>query len=288
MRIAIPNKGRLQQPSIDLIQAAGIKPLSIDERALVIPTNWKDVEIIMVRPEDIPYIVENGGALLGITGHDYVVESGANVEEALHLDFGKAKLVFAVPQSMNINSVDELAKRGNEIRIATKYFNIASRYIKEKNLKAKIIRINGAAEVMPYLGVADAIIDVMSSGTTLRLHGLKPIDVILETQAVVIARKGFEKDEEYNKAKLVITLLRSVIEGRNKKMLFMNVPNENLDRVLKVLPAMLAPAVTKLSRSDAWEVITVVNEDSLPEVVSKALEAGARDIVVVDIEKVIK
>ena len=288
MRIAIPNKGRLQQPSIELIQAAGIKPLSIDERALVIPTNWKDVEIIMVRPEDIPYIVENGGALLGITGHDYVVESGANVEEVLHLDFGKAKLVFAVPQSMNINSVDELAKRANEIRIATKYFNIASRYIKEKNLKAKIIRINGAAEVMPYLGVADAIIDVMSSGTTLRLHGLKPIDVILETQAVVIARKGFEKDEECNKAKLVITLLRSVIEGRNKKMLFMNVPNENLDRVLKVLPAMLAPAVTKLSRSDAWEVITVVNEDSLPEVVSKALEAGARDIVVVDIEKVIK
>ncbi|MDK6028378.1 ATP phosphoribosyltransferase [Ignisphaera sp. 4213-co] len=288
MRIAIPNKGRLQQPTIELLSAAGIKLFSVDERALIVSTNWKDVEVIMVRPEDIPYIIEGGGASLGITGHDYVVESGAEVEEVLKLDFGKAKIVFAVPQTLGIKSVEELAKSGKEVRIATKYYNIALKYVRSRNLRAKIVKISGAAEVMPYLGAADAVIDVMSTGTTLKIHGLEPIDTVLETQAVVVARKDWILSKDANLIKIVITMLKGVIEGRNKKMLFMNVPSESLDKVLETLPAMLAPAVTRLSKGDAWEVITVVDEDSIPEVVSKVLELGARDIVVVDIEKVIK
>ncbi|MEL9939966.1 MAG: ATP phosphoribosyltransferase [Ignisphaera sp.] len=288
MRIAIPNKGRLQQPVIELLNAAGIKLLSADERALIVPTNWKNVEVIMVRPEDIPYIIEGGGASIGITGHDYVVESGVEVDEVLELDFGKAKIVFAVPRSWGVESVEDIAKSGREIRIATKYYNIALRYANSKNLKARIVKISGAAEVMPYLGAADAVIDVMSTGTTLRIHGLEPIDVVLETQAVVIARRDWKSSKDADMIKLVVTLFRGVIEGKNKKMLFMNVPDESLDKVLKVLPAMLAPAVTRLSKGNVWEVITVVNEDEIPEVVSKVLDLGARDIVVVDIEKVIR
>lgn len=288
MRIAIPNKGRLQQPVIELLNAAGIKLLSADERALIVPTNWKNVEVIMVRPEDIPYIIEGGGASIGITGHDYVVESGVEVDEVLGLDFGKARIVFAVPQSWGVESVEDIAKSGREIRIATKYYNIALRYANSKNLKARIVKISGAAEVMPYLGAADAVIDVMSTGTTLRIHGLEPIDVVLETQAVVIARRDWKSSKDADMIKLIVTLFKGVIEGKNKKMLFMNVPDESLDKVLKVLPAMLAPAVTRLSKGNVWEVITVVNEDEIPEVVSKVLDLGARDIVVVDIEKVIR
>ncbi|MEM0048047.1 MAG: ATP phosphoribosyltransferase, partial [Ignisphaera sp.] len=179
-------------------------------------------------------------------------------------------------------------KSGREIRIATKYYNIALRYANSKNLKARIVKISGAAEVMPYLGAADAVIDVMSTGTTLRIHGLEPIDVVLETQAVVIARRDWKSSKDADMIKLVVTLFRGVIEGKNKKMLFMNVPDESLDKVLRVLPAMLAPAVTRLSKGNVWEVITVVNEDEIPEVVSKVLDLGARDIVVVDIEKVIR
>ena len=288
MRIAIPNKGRLQQPAIELLNATGIKLLSTDERALIVQTSWSDVEVVMVRPEDIPYLVESGGALLGITGYDYVVESGAEVELVQPLDFGKASIVFAVPRSWGIASVEELNKIGREVRVATKYYNIASNYIRQRCIRARIIKVSGATEVMPYLGAADAVIDVISTGTTLRIHGLEPIDTIMETRAYVIAKKDWRKDAEADIARLVLTMIRGVIEGKNKKMLFMNVPEESLHQVLRVLPAMLAPAVTKLSTGNAWEVLTVVNEEELPKVIAKALEAGARDIVVVDIEKVIK
>jgi ATP phosphoribosyltransferase len=288
MRIAIPNKGRLQQPAIELLNAAGIKLLSTDERALIIQTNWSEVEVVMARPEDIPYLVESGGALLGITGYDYVIESGADVELVQPLDFGKAKIVFAVPRSWGVISVEELNRIGREIKIATKYYSIASSYIRRRGIKARLIKVSGATEVMPYLGAVDAVIDVASTGTTLKIHGLEPIDVVMETQAFVIAKRGWEKEAEASTANLVLTMARGVIEGKNKKMLFMNVPDDKLQHVLKVLPAMLAPAVTRLSSGNAWEVLTVVDEDSLPKIIAKALEAGAKDIVVVDIEKVIK
>lgn len=288
MRIAIPNKGRLQQPTLTLLQLAGIKPTAIDERALILSTNWEEVELVMVRPEDIPYIVESGGADIGITGHDYVVESGANINEIMPLDFGNAFIVFAVPRSWSMGNVAELNTIGREIRIATKYYNIALDYIAQKNLKAKIVRISGAAEVMPYLGAADAVIDVMSTGTTLRVHGLEPLDIIMKTYAVLIASREWMRSSEADKIELVITMIKGVLAAKDKKMLFMNVPDNALQNVLSTLPAMLAPAVTKLSRSDAWEVITVVDGDLLPMIIAKAKVAGARDIVVVDIEKVIR
>ena len=285
MKIAIPNKGRLQEPSLKHLQAIGIKPKVFDERALVIPTNWSNVELVAVRTEDIPYIVESGGAELGITGHDYVVESEADVEELVKLDFGEASIVFAVPSGWNVREVSQI--RDRSIRIATKYYNIASRYIREQNLKAKIVRVSGAAEVMPYLGAADAVIDVASSGTTLRIHGLEPIDTVLHTYATLIAGKNWQKSRYAEMIKLIVTLVQGVINAKGKKMVFMNVPNDRLSDVLSVLPAMLAPAVTKLSKADAWEVITVVNEDDIPIVITKAISKGARDIVILDIEKVI-
>lgn len=285
MRIAIPNKGRLQEPAIQLLQSIGIKPKVFDERALVIPTNWSNIELVAVRTEDIPYIVESSGAELGITGHDYVIESEADVEEVLRLDFGEANIVFAVPVGWNIRDVSQV--RNRFLRIATKYYNIALKYVKEKNLKAKIIKISGAAEVMPYLGAADAVIDVSSSGTTLKIHGLEPIDIVLQTYAVVIAGKQWKNSQYSDLIKLIVLLMQGVINAKEKKMVFMNVPSDKLDEVLSVLPAMLAPAVTKLSRVNAWEVVTVVNENDIPSVVAKAIEKGARDIVIVDIEKVI-
>ncbi|MEM0505075.1 MAG: ATP phosphoribosyltransferase [Sulfolobales archaeon] len=285
MRIAIPNKGRLQQPTINLLQLAGVKPLSMDERALVVPTSWNNVELIMVRPEDIPYVVESGGADLGITGHDYVVESNTSVTELLRLDFGYAKIVLAVPQSWNVKSVDELPQ---DIRIATKYYNIAMNYLRSKKLRARLIRISGAAEVMPYLGAADAVIDVTSTGTTLKLHGLKILDVIMETYATLIAPKDWMRSPTAEELNLVVTMIKGVVAAKGKKLVFMNVPDDKLANILSVLPAMLAPAITKLSRHDVWEVITVVSDDVLPEVVAKVKAYGGKDLVIVDIEKVIE
>ncbi|MCS7111122.1 MAG: ATP phosphoribosyltransferase [Ignisphaera sp.] len=288
MKIAIPNKGRLQQPAIDLLQMAGIRLATVDEKALILPTNWNGVEIVMIRPEDIPYIIESGGADLGITGHDFVIESGAEVEELLQLGFGKARIVFAVPKAWNVSSVEDVLKIKSEIRIATRYYNIARNYTSMRGIKAKIVRIGGAAEVMPYLGAADAVIDVMSTGTTLRIHGLEPIDTITETCAVLIASKRWRENSNLDKIELMVTMVKGVLSAKGRKMLFMNVPDKVLNNVLSNLPAMLAPAIARLSKSDAWEVITVVDEDELPEIILRAKVNGARDIVVIDIEKVIK
>ncbi|WP_338600556.1 ATP phosphoribosyltransferase [Sulfolobus tengchongensis] len=286
MKIAIPNKGRLQQPTLQFLQSVGIKSLASDDRALIVPTSWEGVQLVMIRTEDIPNIVESGAAELGITGHDYVIESNADVEELIKLDFGKSKIVLAIPQNWSINSVEEL--KGKEIRIATKYYNIAREYVTKKELNAKIVKISGAAEVMPSLGASDAIIDVMSTGTTLKLHGLKPIDNVMESYAVVIGNRNWIKSDEADKINLLLTMMKGALAAKGKKMIFMNVPDSKLDEVINSLPAMLAPAITRLSRSDVWEVITVADEDILPEIIAKVKAAGARDIVVVDIEKVVK
>jgi ATP phosphoribosyltransferase len=256
-----------------------------EDRALIVPTNWENVQLVLVRTEDIPSIVEAGAADLGITGYDYVLESKSNVEIMLHLDFGRAKIVLAVPQEWDVRSPEDIK---GEVRIATKYVNIASDYIAKKGIRAKLVKISGAAEAMPSLGAADAIIDVMSTGTTLKLHGLKPLDVVLETQAVVIAREDWLSSPEAETINMIATLMKGTLAGRNKKMLFMNVPDDKLNDVLRVLPAMKAPTVTKLAGGDAWEVITVVDESELAKVVFSARAAGASDIVVVDIEKVIR
>ncbi|MCI2414400.1 MAG: ATP phosphoribosyltransferase [Candidatus Aramenus sp.] len=285
MKIAVPNKGRLQQPALQLLSSVGIKPLSSDERALILPTSWEGVQLVLTRTEDIPSLVENGAAEVGITGIDYVVESRADVEELIKLDFGRARISLAVPSSWGIDDSSQLKR---EIRIATKYYNIAQDYVRRKGINAKIIKISGAAEVMPSLGAADAIIDVVSTGTTLKLHGLKEIDKIMDTYAVVIGNKYWMKGEEAERINLVLTMIKGALNARGKKMVFMNVSDKDLERVINALPAMLAPAVSKLSRSDAWEVITVVEEEYLPEVIAKAASAGARDIVVVGIEKVIR
>ncbi|ARM76295.1 ATP phosphoribosyltransferase [Acidianus manzaensis] len=286
MKIAIPNKGRLQQPVLQFLSSVGIKPLASDERALILPTSWDGVQLVMMRTEDIPNLVEAGASDIGITGHDYVVESEAEVEELVKLDFGKAKIVLAVPQSWQISSISEL--RGKEIRIATKYYNIAKYYLEKNDIKAKIVKISGAAEVMPSLGAADAIIDVVSTGTTLKLHGLKPLDDVIESYGVVIGNKYWMKTEEAERINLVLTMMKGVMSARGKKMIFMNVEDRYLDNVLSSLPAMLSPAISRLSKSDAWEVVTVAEESQLPEVIAKAKAAGAKDIVVLNIEKVVK
>ncbi|EZQ11026.1 MULTISPECIES: ATP phosphoribosyltransferase [Acidianus] len=287
MKIAIPNKGRLQQPTLQFLSQTGIKPLASDERALIIPTSWEGVQLVLMRTEDIPSLVEAGAAEIGFSGHDYVVESQADVEEIIKLDYGKAKISFATPQSWKISSVNDI--RGLDgIRIATKYYNIAKEFLDKNEIKAKIVKVSGAAEVMPSLGACDAIIDVVSTGTTLKLHGLRPIVDVMETYGVVIASRSWIKSEEAEKINLILTMMKGVISAKGKKMVFMNVDDSKLENVISSLPAMLSPAISKLGKNNAWEVITVAEENQLPEVIAKAKTAGAKDIVVVNIEKVVK
>lgn len=281
MLLAVPSKGRLQDPALRLLEAVGIRALASDERALVIPTTWRDVNLIRARPEDIPYIVESGRVWAGITGHDYVVESGSNVVEALELGFGRGRLVVAVPKSTGITSIEQLPPGA---RVATKFVNIAYNYFGELGKRVRVVKVTGSVEVLPQLGIADAILDVMATGTTLEVHGLVPIAVVLETSARLIVHPDYV---DHELTKKLVTFIEGYYSAQGKKMIFLNVPASKLEAVLAVLPAMEAPSVTKLAKGDSYEVFSVVPEEALPDLVMKLKNAGAKDIVVTSIEKLI-
>ncbi|GGI85450.1 ATP phosphoribosyltransferase [Vulcanisaeta souniana JCM 11219] len=271
------------QPTLKLLEEVGIKAQFYDERALMLPTNWPGLNIIRVRPEDIPYIVESGAAVMGITGLDYVVESQSKIEVVERLGFGGGRIVIAVPSSSSINDVNGIR---DGMRIATKYVNLARNYFEGLSKKVKIVKISGSAEIMPSLGVADAIVDVMSTGTTLRLHGLKPIGVIMETEAALIAN-GSRRNGCNDVMERFLVLLHGVKSSTNRKLILMNVPTEKLASVLSVLPSMEGPTVADIANKPFKEVISVVPENELPSLLVRLRNAGAKDILVMSIEKVI-
>ncbi len=282
MRIAVPSKGRLKDITINLLEEAGLAPVYKDARALIVPSLKEGIEIVYARPEDIPWIVSSGAAELGITGHDYVLEAEVNVKELVDLGYGKSRLVLAVPEKSGIEKPEELPEG---IRIATKFVNLAKRYMTEKGIKGKIVRISGSAEVMPGIGAADAIIDISSTGTTLKLHGLKPIDTILKSSARLIANENVVNNNNVQEVKLMI---ESVIRARKKKLIMMNVPKDKLESVINVLPSMSGPTISEVEGPEPlMEVIVAVDEEDVPRVIVKAKELGAKDILVLNIERII-
>ncbi len=285
VRLAVPSKGRLRDPVLRLLAGAGIEPLyGPDSRTLMVPTNWEDLALVYVRPEDIPAIVSSGGAELGITGLDYVEEyGGEELSIEARLGIGRSRLVVAVPDEAPVKTLEDLP---SGVRIATKFVNIARRFFESHGVQAKIIRISGSAEVMPRLGVADAILDVSSTGTTLRLHGLRVIAEVLRSEAVLV--RGPHVDPSDPTVEAVVSAINSVVRARGYKLVMMNVPGRVLDSVLEVLPSMSGPTLARVEGPEPmWEVITVVPEKQLARVLVEARKRGARDIVVLSIDRVI-
>jgi len=285
--LAVPSKGRLVEPTMWLLTQVGLKMSSTDDRALIVQTSWPSLSLVRLRPEDIPSIVETGAAIMGITGLDFVLESEADVEVLLGLGFGRGKIVLAVPERSRIERPEDLPENA---KIATKYVNITRRFFNNLGKRVRIVKVSGSVEVMPILGAADAIVDVMSTGTTLRVHGLRPICTILESEAkLIMTREDVDSDARYVIDKFV-TLVKAVLDSQGRKLIMMNVPGQVLDQVLKIVPTMEGPSVAKVvSRRgvDMWEVITVVSEDEIPDLVMKLKELGVKDILVLNIEKVI-
>jgi len=281
----VPNKGRLREPALRLLSSAGIEPLyGGDSRALLVPTTRSDVVLVYARADDIPVLVASGAVHLGVTGRDLVYEACVEdeVEVVLDLGFGSGRIVVAVPSGYEYTGLESLEGR----RVATKYVNIASRFFEERGVRVRIMKVSGATEVMPLLGAADAIVDIMSTGTTLRAHGLTPVETIMETSAVMIRGPVPEALEET--ALQVVEVVRSVVNARGVKLVLMNVPDEALRAVLSVLPSMSGPMVAKLeSPRPMWEVMVAARESDLPRIIVEARRMGARDIVILGVEKVV-
>jgi len=286
IRIAIPNKGRLYEPTISIFKDAGL-PISggAESRKLFAKTTDPDIHILFARAADIPEYVQDGAADVGITGIDLITERGAKVETLLDLKFGKASLVLAVPEDSDFQKAEDLEGR----KIATEFPEITRQYFNNLGVNVEVIKVSGACEMTPHVGIADAIVDISSSGTTLMINHLKPIDTVFSSTVYLIANKESLKKKE--KILDIKTALESVLNAKYRRYLMMNVPESSLQAVKEVLPGMSGPTVMKVESSklpgeSILAVHAVVDADLIFTIVNKLKKVGARDVLVVPIERI--
>lgn len=284
VRIALPNKGRVYEPVMDLFERAGLHVIDHSERSLFAKTVDENITLLFARARDIPGYVENGAADLGITGEDFIHESGADVETLLDLEIGKATLVLAVPEESGIESPKQLAGK----KIATEFPEVTRKFFQSQGIDVHVVEVCGATEITPHIGVSDAIVDLTSTGTSLSINRLKIIARVLPTSQKLIARKESVK-KDGRKISEITTALHSVIEARGKRYLMMNVPESSIDAVKKKLPGMAGPTVLKVEASSPMcAVHAVVHEKEIYRVINDLKEIGARDILIVPIERIVR
>ncbi len=280
IRIAIPNKGRLHDPTVSLFKEAGLPVLEGATRKLFAKTTDPDITFLFARAADIPEYVQDGAADVGITGLDLISETGADVDVILDLEFGRAKLVLAVPDDSPITSPQDL----NGMRVATEFPNITKRYFEELGINIEVVKVSGACEMTPHVGIADAIVDISSSGTTLLTNHLKVIEDVFSSSVRLITNR--ESAAEKEKIQYIKTALESVLHAKGKRYLMMNVPADKLDAVKAVLPGLAGPTVMKVESDDSiLAVHAVIDSDVIFSTVSKLKDVGACGILVVPIER---
>ena len=281
IRIAIQSKGRLNEESLSLLQSIGIE-VDSPKRKLVSRSQTFPIEALYLRDDDIPGVVAGGTATLGIVGLNEVEELDADVTILAKLGFGACRLSLAVPKAENYDGPGWFDGR----RIATSYPNILRRYLAGKGINAQVEVITGSVEIAPAVGIADAIFDIVSSGSTLIANGLREVETVLESEAVLIARKGLTQEE---KALIEDILFRidSETVSRDKKYIMMNLPKSSLDEAIKILPAMRSPTVMPLASEDWCSLHSVIDASSLWTKVRQLKAIGAEGILVMDVDKII-
>ncbi|MFB6085170.1 MAG: ATP phosphoribosyltransferase [Halorientalis sp.] len=281
MRIAVPNKGRLHEPSVDLLERAGLHVVDGADRKLYADTVDPDVTILYARAADIPEYVSDGAADVGITGLDQVRESEAELVDLLDLEFGACRLVLAAPEDGAVETVADL----DGGTVATEFPNVTRAYLDEQGVDAEIAEVSGATELTPHVDIADAIVDITSTGTTLRMNRLEVIDEVLSSSVRLFAREDALDDP---KVEQVRTALASVKTAEDKRYLMMNVPEENVDAVKDVIPGMGGPTVMDIAGEDMVAVHAVVDERSVFETITDLKAEGATDVLVTEIERLVE
>lgn len=282
MRIAVPNKGRLHEPTLQLLERAGLHIENGAERKLYADTIDPEVTILYVRTTDIPQYLSDGAADLGITGLDQIREAEVpNVVPMLDLEFGRCRLVLAAPETSEINTVNDLVGR----TVATEFPNIARAYFNEKGITPEIVEVSGATELTPHVDMADAIIDITSTGTTLTVNRLAVIDDVLDSSVHLFAREDIADER---KTRQITMALESVLSAEGKRYLMMNAPAENLDDIKDVLPGLGGPTVMDIAGDNKVAIHVVVDERDVFEAINDVKERGASGILVTEIERMIE
>lgn len=281
LRIAVPNKGRLERPASELLRQSGMRYEKTD-RSLSVPVANIDIELLFVRTDDIPELVADRVAAMGITGLDIVEEAQLPVAVVTELGFGTCRLAAAVPASADVHSVADFTG----LRIATSHPGITERFFADKGIEITTVPLRGSVEVAPRLDVADAIVDLISTGSTMRVNGLRPVVTLLESQAVVVQHDELTAAEAAL-AEQVVTMLRSVLAGRRKRYILMNAPQDDVAAIAELIPGIESPTVVPLSHDGMVAVHSVVDADQVWNVLPKLKAAGASGILVLPIEQLI-
>ena len=281
LRIAIQKSGRLHDDSIKLLKECGIDINNGVNKLKTEATNFP-LEVFFLRDDDIPQYVEDGVADLGIVGENVVLEKNRPVRTVEKLGFGKCRLSLAVAKSVDYKGVKDMDK----LRIATSYPVILEKFLKEHGLTADIHEISGSVEIAPGIGLADAICDLVSSGSTLFMNGLKEVEVSLKSEAVLISNDKLTPEQEAILRKLQFRI-QAVKKAKNNKYILLNAPNNKLKEIISLLPGMKSPTVLPLAEEGWSSVHSVLNENDFWDIIESLKEAGAQGILVVPIEKMI-
>jgi len=281
IRIAIQKSGRLNSDSIQILKECGID-INTGLNQLKAQAYNFPMEVFFLRDDDIPQYVQDGVADIGIVGENVLVEKNKDVKIIERLGFGKCRLSIAMPKGKSFKSAADL----NGLKIATTYKNILTKYLKKEKINAEIHEISGSVEIAPSIGLADAICDLVSSGSTLFMNGLKEVEVIFKSEAVLVQNRSLDKVQLELVEKLLFRL-NAVKKSKKNKYILLNAPNKNLDKIIKILPGMKSPTILPLAEEGWSSVHSVVNEDMFWEIIEALKANGAEGILVVPIEKMI-
>jgi ATP phosphoribosyltransferase len=278
--MALPSKGRLREPSWALLEASGVSPQEPGERMLQAHCRNAEIDLLFVRADDVPEYVQDGVVDCGITGFDLIHERECNVEVLLRLGFGTCSLQAAVSNEDSATRIEDLAGR----RIATSHPRITAKILAERGVNAEIVSVAGSVEISPRLGLADAIVDLVSTGSTLRTNGLRSIGVLFESEAVLV---GKSNSKDFEARRTLTTVLGSVINARANRYLLCNVAKERLSEVTAVLPTSGSPTVMDLATPGVVAVHALVPAADIWALLPRLEAAGASSILTLPIERMV-
>lgn len=275
IRLAIPSKGRLHDPTMQLLEDAGIHIQGAPKRQLIAGEAEDRVEALFTRAKDIPEFVAHGAADAGVSGHDIVAESGADVEELVDLGYGSCELVVAAPEGWDDGYEDGM-------RVATSFPELTRQHFDEAGVDVEVVTVSGAAEATPHIGVADLIVDLTSTGTTLARNRLEVVETILSSTARLVCRPDAVDEVEE-----LAFAVESVVRARDKKYLMADIPEAVLDDVAELLPGLEGPTVVPISKPDWVAIQVVVDAAEVYEKIHALEKLGARGILVTPIERLV-
>ena len=281
LTLAVPNKGRMREPSLRLLRSAGMS-FEVTDRVLSLRVRNVDVDLVLVRTEDIPGMLIEGVADVGITGLDLMEEANGDSElqPLARLDYGYCRLAAAVPNASPIRSISDL----QGLRVATSHPRTTSRYLAAHAIPASVVALKGSVEAATKIALADAVVDLVSTGSTLKLNGLREIGVLMESQAVLAGLPGVKQSPLVRQ---LVTAIGAVNAGRRKRYLLLNTPDDNTDRISRIIPGLSAPTIVPLADPNMVAIHSVVDASDLWDLLPRLEEAGAMGILVLEVGQLI-